>query len=100
MRILSFTSLYPNAARPSHGIFVETRLRQLIATRQAHATVVAPVPWFPFGHPVFGHYGAYARAPRAEIRNGIEVLHPRFPVLPKLGMALTPLLLYRAALPL
>jgi teichuronic acid biosynthesis glycosyltransferase TuaC len=99
MKVLTFSSLYPNAARPAHGVFVETRLRQLVASGQIQSTVVAPVPWFPSTHPGFGEYAAQARAPRAEIRNGIEVLHPRFPVLPKIGMTLAPLLLYRAVLP-
>jgi glycosyltransferase involved in cell wall biosynthesis len=96
MKILTFSSLYPNAARPAHGIFVETRLRELLASGQVQSTVVAPVPWFPFRHPAFGAYAAQARAPRAEARNGIEVLHPRFPALPKIGMTLAPFLLYRA----
>ena len=100
MKVLTFTTLYPNAARPAHGIFVETRLRQLLASGQVQSTVVAPVPWFPFSHPVFGAYGAHARAPRAETRNAIEVLHPRFPVLPKVGTTLAPFLLYRGALSL
>jgi len=100
MRVLTFSTLYPNAARPAHGIFVETRLRQLVASGQVESTVVAPVPWFPFTHPSFGAYAAQARTPRAETRNGIEVLHPRFPVLPKIGMTLAPLFLYRAVLPL
>ena|SRR5687768_14247613 len=99
MKVLTFSSLYPNAARPTHGIFVEARLRQLLASGQMQSTVVAPIPWFPFTHSVFGRYGAHARAPRTETRNGIEVLHPRFPVVPKLGMALAPLLLYRAIVP-
>jgi glycosyltransferase involved in cell wall biosynthesis len=67
---------------------------------QVESTVVAPVPWFPFTHRAFGAYAVQARAPRAETRNGIEVLHPRFPVLPKIGMTLTPFLLYRAVRPL
>ena len=100
MKVLTFSTLYPNAARPAHGIFVETRLRQLLASGQVETTVVAPVPWFPFTHPSFGAYAAQARAPRAETRNGIEVLHPRFPVLPKIGMTLAPFLLYRAVRPL
>jgi glycosyltransferase involved in cell wall biosynthesis len=99
MKVLTFSTLYPNAARPAHGIFVETRLRQLVASGQIQSTVVAPVPWFPFRHSAFGAYAAQARAPRAETRNGIEVLHPRFPLLPKVGMTLAPFLLYRAALP-
>ncbi|HJY77003.1 MAG TPA: glycosyltransferase family 4 protein [Burkholderiales bacterium] len=100
MKVLTFTTLYPNAERPAHGIFVETRLRQLLASGQVHSTVVAPVPWFPFAHPAFGAYAAHARAPGAETRNGIEVLHPRFPALPKIGMTLAPYLLYRGALSL
>jgi teichuronic acid biosynthesis glycosyltransferase TuaC len=100
MKVLTFTSLFPNTAQPTHGVFVETRLRQLVTSGQLLATVVAPVPWFPSGYSLFGRYGAYARAPRAQMRNGIEVLHPRFPVLPKVGMALMPLLLYRAVLPM
>jgi glycosyltransferase involved in cell wall biosynthesis len=100
MKVLTFSSLYPNAARPAHGIFVETRLRQLVMSGQVESTVVAPVPWFPFTHRAFGAYAVQARAPRAETRNGIEVLHPRFPVLPKIGMTLAPFLLYRAVRPL
>jgi hypothetical protein len=63
MKVLTFSTLYPNAARPAHGIFVETRLRQLVASGQVESTVVAPVPWFPFTHPSFGAYAAQARAP-------------------------------------
>jgi glycosyltransferase involved in cell wall biosynthesis len=100
MKVLTFSTLYPNAARPTHGVFVETRLRELVASGQVQSTVVAPVPWFPFTHPAFGAYAAQARAPRAEARNGIEVLHPRFPALPKIGMTLAPFLLYRAVLSL
>jgi teichuronic acid biosynthesis glycosyltransferase TuaC len=99
MKVLTFSTLFPNAARPGHGIFVETRLRQLVASGDVHSTVVAPVPWFPFTHSLFGRYSRDACAPRAETRYGIEVLHPRFPVLPKLGMTLAPWLLYRAVLP-
>jgi glycosyltransferase involved in cell wall biosynthesis len=93
MKILTFSTLYPHAARPGHGIFVETRLRQLLASGQVEARVVAPVPWFPSRDPRFGEYASHATAPREERRHGIQVLHPRYPVLPKVGMTLAPLLL-------
>jgi teichuronic acid biosynthesis glycosyltransferase TuaC len=99
MKILTFTTLYPSAARPGHGIFVETRLRQLLASRQVESQVVAPVPWFPANHPLFGEYAKYARTPREEERNGIRVSHPRYLVVPKIGMTLAPFLLARAAAP-
>ncbi len=100
MRILTFSTLYPNEANPAHGIFVETRLRHLLASGRAHSTVVAPVPWFPFTHPRFGAYAGYARVPREEMRHGIKVLHPRYPLLPKVGMTLAPALLALALKPL
>jgi glycosyltransferase involved in cell wall biosynthesis len=93
MKILTFSTLYPHAARPSHGIFVETRLRRLLASGQVESRVVAPVPWFPSRHPRFGEYALHAAAPREAWRHGIEILHPRYPVLPKIGMTLAPLLL-------
>jgi glycosyltransferase involved in cell wall biosynthesis len=99
MKILTFTTLYPSGARPGHGIFVETRLRQLLASRQVESQVVAPVPWFPANHPRFGKYAIYAKTLREEERNGIHVAHPRYVVIPKIGMTLSPFLLARAAIP-
>lgn len=99
MRLLTFSTLYPNAARAGHGIFVETRLRHLLASGRIESRVVAPVPWFPFKHARFGGYTIHARAPREEVRHGINVLHPRYPVIPKFGMSAAPFLLAAAAVP-
>jgi glycosyltransferase involved in cell wall biosynthesis len=99
LRIVTFTTLYPNEAQPRHGIFVENRLRHLIESGRVVARVLAPVPWFPFAHKRFGRYGDFARAKRQESRFGLSVSHPRYPVLPKFGMSLAPALLYAAALP-
>ncbi|MCP5373309.1 MAG: glycosyltransferase family 4 protein [Hyphomicrobiales bacterium] len=109
MRVLTFTTLFPNAVRPQHGIFVENRLRHLVADAGGgggggggggvEARVVAPVPWFPSRNPRFGAYADFARVPAAEQRHGLAVLHPRYPLIPKVGMTLAPWLLYRACLP-
>jgi glycosyltransferase involved in cell wall biosynthesis len=99
MRILTFSTLYPNAEQPGHGVFVETQLRQMLQSGEHQSVVVAPVPWFPSGHPRFGRYAVHARVPRQEERHGIRVLHPRYPVLPKVGMTLAPFLLARSVLP-
>jgi teichuronic acid biosynthesis glycosyltransferase TuaC len=90
LRTLTFSTLFPNLAQPRHGIFVEERLRHLVTSGQVATRVVAPVPWFPFGHPLFGSYARFARVPRREQRYGIEVSHPRYPLLPSVGMTLTP----------
>jgi teichuronic acid biosynthesis glycosyltransferase TuaC len=99
MKILTFTTLFPNAVHPHHGIFTETTLRHQLATAQVRATVVAPVPWFPSTNPRFGRYGSYARVPRVEQRIGVDVHHPRYVLLPKAGMHLAPLMMAQAALP-
>jgi glycosyltransferase involved in cell wall biosynthesis len=97
MKILTFSTLYPHAARPHHGIFVENRLRHLLASREIEARVVAPVPWFPFRHRLFGDYAVHALAPREETRHGIDVVHPRYVTVPKIGMSIAPLLLAAGA---
>jgi teichuronic acid biosynthesis glycosyltransferase TuaC len=98
VRTLLFSTLYPSSARPGHGIFVETRLRELLKTGSVQARVVAPVPWFPSSHPRFGDYARLARTPAAEVWNGIEVLHPRYPLIPKLGMSTAPFAMAVASL--
>lgn len=98
IRTLLFSTLYPNSVRPSHGIFVETRLRHLLASGEVETRVVAPVPWFPFRHPRFGEYAKHAAVPRQEERNGIRVEHPRYLLLPRIGMNSAPASLARAGL--
>lgn len=97
LRLLTFTTLYPNAEQPHHGVFVENRLRHLIASGAVESRVVAPVPWFPFTSPRFGSYAAHARVPLVEERHGITIEHPRYGLLPKVGMVPAPLLLYWGA---
>jgi teichuronic acid biosynthesis glycosyltransferase TuaC len=83
IRLLTLTSLYPNAAMPTHATFVENRLRRIIDTGRVQAQVIAPVPWFPLKHKRFGEYAKYAAVPRFEVRHGLEVTHPRYVVVPK-----------------
>jgi glycosyltransferase involved in cell wall biosynthesis len=99
LRVLLFSSLFPSSVRPIHGIFVETRLRELIKSGQVEAKVIAPVPWFPFKNKVFGEYALYAKTPYIEIRNGLSVYHPRYMLAPKVGMNYAPTSMANAALP-
>lgn len=94
--LLLFSTLFPSAAQPRHGIFVEERLRQLARSCPVSARVVAPVPWFPLRGERFGLYGVHASVPRQETRDGREVWHPRYPVVPRLSWRVSPWLLYRS----
>lgn len=94
MKILSITTLYPNAERPTFGVFVENRLRKLAERPGVELRVVAPIPWFPFRQAIFGRYGGHARIPAIARRHGVEISHPRYIQLPKIGTHLSPFFLY------
>lgn len=93
--ILTLSTLFPNALQPSHGIFVETRLRRLVADGKVKARVLAPVPWVPPGL-TSAEMEKLRAIPDFEQRNTLDVDHPRYLVIPKVGMNLTPHTLYRA----
>ena len=93
VRTLLFSTLYPSSARPLHGIFVETRLRELLAHGGVQTRVVAPVPWYWSGASANPRYAAMANTPLRESRHGIDVRHPRYVTLPKVGMTVAPFLL-------
>lgn len=100
IRTLLLSTLYPSSVRPVHGIFVETRLRELINSGAVESRVIAPVPWFPLRGERYGEYGLFAATPRYEVRNGLEVYHPRYFLPPRVGMNLAPHTLAMAVLPL
>lgn len=87
MKLLTLTSLFPGSAMPRHGVFVKERLRDYRQRYDADIRVVAPVPWVPpFAKQP--KYEAFRRTPRREDYDGFAIEHPRYLVLPKIGMAL------------
>jgi glycosyltransferase involved in cell wall biosynthesis len=92
--------LYPSLSRGTHGIFVEHRLRKLVATGRIESTVVCPVPWFFSTNNVFGQYARMAATPKSDVLHAIPVHYPRFPLLPKVGMYLAPGSMFRSTYPL
>lgn len=98
-RILTFSSIFPSAAIPRHGIFTETRLRHILTDGEMEGRVIAPVPWFPFRSRMFGRYAKHAAAAREEMRRGLEVRYPRYLMLPKLGVPLQAASMAHAAWP-
>lgn len=94
LSILTVTTLFPNPVQKVHGVFVETRLRRLLASGRVAARVLAPVPWLP----AFVHYpslGPLHEIPQHVMRGELLVEHPRYVVVPKIGMTITPYTLYR-----
>jgi glycosyltransferase involved in cell wall biosynthesis len=95
---LLFSSLYPSSVRPQHGVFVETRLRQLLACGAVDAKVVAPVPWVPSVAARRDDHAAMARTPARETWSGIDVMHPRYLLPPSVGMNIAPFAMAAGAL--
>jgi teichuronic acid biosynthesis glycosyltransferase TuaC len=82
LRVLSFTSIFPNSQQPAHGGFVRDRVAALAAL--CDLRVVAPVPWTPPGPWLPASYRAYQTIPPVETQGHLTVSHPRFMVVPKL----------------
>ena len=99
MRIVTLTSLFPNRAQPSNGIFVANRLAKLLASGEVESRVVAPIPWYPLARLVPGEAGRHIGAPRSADWNGVPVRYPRFFRPPKIGMTMAPYSMARAVRP-
>ncbi len=90
MKLLVFSTLFPWPGVPHHGIFVLERLRHYLRSQGGEAVVIAPVPWVPRWL-ARGRFAIYKDVPWEEMREGIRVLHPRYPLIPKLNMHWAPL---------
>jgi teichuronic acid biosynthesis glycosyltransferase TuaC len=90
LRILSYTTLFPNRAQPHHGVFVRNRLRAL--ARLCSLTLIAPVNIIRYPEVLF-------RVPCSESLDSIRVFHPWFGVIPGLLKNLDGYLLHLATYP-
>src|SRR3546814_6955270 len=98
LRILSIATLFPDAARPNFGLFVEQSLRALAAQPGIELTIVAPVGLPPFPLSLHRRYSALRDRPRTEQWNGLTVLRPRFTLIPRYGARFHPDPVSRAVL--
>lgn len=90
LRVLSIATLFPDAARPNFGLFVEKSLRALAAQPGIDLTIVAPVGLPPFPLSLHKRYRALRDLPRSESWNGLTVLRPRFTLIPRIGARFNP----------
>ena len=100
LRVLTLSTLFPNAAEPTLGVFVERQTLGLAAMDDVELEVVAPIglpPWPLSRHP---HYAPRARLPKREEYKGLPVHRPRYRVLPKIGHGRAARSMARALLPM
>ena len=85
MKVLVFTTVFPNAAQPLHGLFVAERVRY--ASALADVRVISPVAWFRRQRIPVRHHGPP------------PVRYPTFFYVPGLLKSIDGLLLFLSALP-
>lgn len=106
MKILVFTTLFPNREMPRHGLFVKERVKALASMHEV--CVVAPVPFFP-PLKIREKWYRFSQIPAEEVIDpstpspsgevaqdsalqaglrGIKVYHPRYLVTPGIGRSL------------
>jgi glycosyltransferase involved in cell wall biosynthesis len=78
LKILSFSYCFPNAAKPSWGMFVLQRLAALSRHPDVQVQVVAPVPVFPLVSHVHTRL-----PPNVERKEQLNIYHPRYFYIPK-----------------
>ena len=96
-RVLSISTLYPNAARPRFGTFVARQMEALVARGDWQVTLINPIGAPPFAA---GEYRALTKAATGGIEGGVSVHRPRFTLIPGVGAPLNPTMIARAVLPL
>jgi glycosyltransferase involved in cell wall biosynthesis len=96
-RVLSLSTLYPNAADPRFGTFVARSLEALAARGDWHVTLLNPIGLPPVS---FGRYRALALAAVGGMEHGVEVHRPPFCMIPRFGWRWNPAQIAGAVLPL
>ncbi len=99
IKVLTFSSLFPNSIQPNNAIFVKNRMSAVCRHCPVELKVVAPVPYFP---PLkrFRKWYTFSQIPGYEIQDEVEVFHPRYLVTPKIGMTLYGLSMFLCSLAL
>lgn len=83
VQVLIVTTFFPNAAKPQRSVFVRNLVQAM--KRHCDVEVIAPVPYAPpFG--IRPEWRVQKLIPSHETVDGIDVRHPRFAVVPKLGL--------------
>lgn len=86
MRILVYTTLFPNHLQPNNAIFIKQRMFHFAKLKDCEIKVIAPIPYFP-PIPLSQRWFQYSQIKKIEIMNGVQVFHPRYFLIPKISMA-------------
>jgi teichuronic acid biosynthesis glycosyltransferase TuaC len=97
VRILTYTSLFPNSERPIQGVFVYQRIVHVSQRMGNEVQVISPVPYFPRWFR-WTRWNRSGQIPLEERTADLIVYHPRYPLLPKISMIFHGLLMFLGTL--
>jgi glycosyltransferase involved in cell wall biosynthesis len=100
LRVLTLSTLFPDAGRRNFGVFVERQTLGLAAHPDVELRVVAPVGLPPFPLALRGRHAQLAALPLGEQWKGVDVYRPRFLAMPGTAGRLHVHFLTRALIPL
>ncbi len=93
MRILTFSSLFPNSLAPNFAIFLQQRMSHVARRDGIQVEVVAPIPYAPKFLRRTSR-GRMAALPAMEVIANLPVYHPQYPLVPGVSMPLHAVLMY------
>ena len=100
LRVLTLSTLFPDAGRRNFGVFVERQTLGLAAHPDVELRVVAPIGLPPFPFALRGRHAQLAALPLGEQWKGVDVYRPRFLAVPGTAGRLHVHFLIRALAPL
>lgn len=99
MKVLTFSSLFPNSAQPELGVFIYQRMAHFAQLGGNELVVVAPIPHAP-SWLTKKRWKQWAGLPSIEHQGPLTVYHPSYVMLPGLSLPIQGLLIFLFTLPL
>ncbi|MEM8695478.1 MAG: glycosyltransferase [Pseudomonadota bacterium] len=99
LRVLTFSTLFPDVSRPGFGGFVERQTQALAARDDVEVEIVVPTGIAPWPLSKHRNYNRLRTLPNFESWNGLSVYRPRYPVIPKIGARFSPRFIAHSLLP-
>ena len=97
LRVLTLSTLYPNAVQPGFGGFVERQTLRLAAHPDVDLRVIAPLGLPPAPLDRLARYAALRGLPAHEMWKNVPTARPRFALIPAIGWRFNARLVERAA---
>lgn len=100
LNILTLSTLFPNAAAPNFGIFVERQTAELASRPEANVTVINPLGLPPWPLNKHKQYSETAKLASHEQWRGLNIFRPRFTLVPVIGGSSNPSRIAASVFPL